>query len=96
MLLVWGRVAGSARTAVTRNRLQDEVVRVVDEFGDQVRGDAPAGSHGDPVLLVEVTTSSDRRMSLLRSRPYSGSALRVTMRSSGSSVTIRKTLPATL
>lgn len=30
------------------------------------------------------------------SRPYSGSALRVTMRSSGSSVTIRKTLPAAL
>ena len=39
--LIVGRL--SSGTAVARNRLQDEAVGVLDEFGDEVRGDAPAG-----------------------------------------------------
>jgi hypothetical protein len=60
---------GSSATALARNRLQNEVVGVVDELGDQVGGGVVAGSQRDPVPLVQVAALSDPGVALAQQPP---------------------------
>ncbi|GAA4264019.1 hypothetical protein GCM10022255_113820 [Dactylosporangium darangshiense] len=88
------------RDAAAARRLFRQALATLNaQVADWLSIGAPQGDCSAKCRVTKVWFGRPRVIdgcSCCSSRPYSGSALRVTMRSSGSSVTIRKTLPATL